>query len=93
MTGGDSPRWIKLFGELEKAGTFLAHSFVFCEGERSRVDKASSSGDVTPTGFPFEGGPTGFIFGDWSWFATPADNFTLLEFETLAALSGIQPQD
>lgn len=27
--GGDSPRFIKLLGELEYAGTFFAHSVVF----------------------------------------------------------------
>jgi hypothetical protein len=55
---------MRLFGEVENAGTFLAHSFVFCDGERSKAaeDNASSNGDIT--GFPFEGVPTGFISGD-----------------------------
>jgi hypothetical protein len=66
--GGLSPRLIRLLvpGELEKAGILFAHSFVFCEEDRSSAaeDKASSTGEVMR--FPFEGEPTGFISGDWT---------------------------
>jgi hypothetical protein len=62
--GGLSPKFIKLFGDVEYPETFLVHSLVFWEVDRVNVadDKASRRGDVT--GFPLGGDPTGFISGD-----------------------------
>ena len=68
--GGDSPRFIRLLGELEYDGTFLAHSLVFCEADWAMAvdDRASNNGDVTGFPFPFPlplgVEPTGFISGD-----------------------------
>jgi hypothetical protein len=57
--GGDSPRLIRLLGELEYAGTFFAHSVVFWA--KAADDIASNKGDVT--GFSIVAEAAGFASG------------------------------
>ena len=64
--GGDSPRLIRLFGELENAGTFFAHSFVLCATEEPWEvdDSASNIGDATELSFGVDS--IDFVSGDWA---------------------------
>lgn len=66
-----------MFGEVEYAGTFFAHSFVFCEvdGAKAADDSASRRGDVT--GLPFDVEAAGFMSGDWTGDGV-AGNFEFL---------------
>lgn len=64
--GGDSPRLMRLFGELEKDGMALAHSLVACAADNGAVgtDVAPNSGDTAEFIFPFPGNAVGCISGD-----------------------------